>query len=232
MKIAMIGAGRMGRAVEEEARARGHEVVALIGSRDNPDGTGLTPETLSGAEVAIEFTRPDAAPANLLRLADLRVPTVTGTTGWEARLDEVTARVEARGGALLHAANFSVGAHLLVRMSRHLARLLRGREDFDAFLLDHHHREKVDAPSGTALHLKRTLEATDPGREWPVTALRSGWAPGTHALEVDGRHETLSLTHTVRDRRVFAEGALLAAAWLRERRGIHTFDDLFEEEDR
>ncbi len=226
MKLAIVGAGKMGRAVEEAAGARGHTVTTVIGGRENPDGGALTPERLAGAEVVVEFTRPDAVVANLERLADLGIPTVTGTTGWLDHLPAVEARVRGGGGALLHAANFSLGVQLLLQAARTLARSLRGQPGFDAVLVEWHHREKVDAPSGTALKLRDALAEVDPDRAWPITALRTGWIPGTHAVEVDGRHESLSLVHTVRDRRVFADGAVAAAEWLRGRKGVFTFEDI------
>jgi len=230
MRIAIVGDGRMGRAVRATALSRGHEIVTVVAGRENADGRALTAERLAGAEVAVEFTRPEAVMANLDRLSALGVPVVTGTTGWSGRLDEVRGMVESRGAALLHAANFSLGIQLLYRAAAELARALRGRPEFEAHLLERHHKEKRDAPSGTALALVQRLRAIDPDRDWPVTSVRSGWVPGTHALELEGRHESLTLTHTVRDRAVFAEGAVLAAEWLPGRRGVYTFEDLLSGE--
>jgi len=226
VKLAIVGTGKMGRAVEAAAAARGHTVTTVVAGRENAQGKALTAERLAGAEVVVEFTRPDAVVANLERLADLGVPTVTGTTGWLEQLPQVTARIQAGKGALLHAANFSLGVQLLLRAAREMARALRGQPDFDATLLEWHHREKLDAPSGTALKLQEALAGEDPERIWPITSVRTGWIPGTHALEVDGRFETLSLVHTVRDRGVFADGAVAAAEWLRGRQGVYTFEDI------
>ena len=226
MNLAIVGAGRMGRAVEVAATARGHTVTTVVGRQENAQGRALTAERLAGVEVVVEFTRPDAVVANLERLADLGIPTVTGTTGWLDQFPEVKARVQGGGGALLHAANFSLGLQLLLRAAREMARALRGQPDFDASLLEWHHREKLDAPSGTALKLQEALSEEDPDRSWPITSVRTGWIPGTHALEVDGRFETLSLIHAVRDRQVFADGAVAAAEWLRGRQGIYSFEDI------
>lgn len=226
MKLAIVGTGKMGRAVETAAEARGHQVVARVGRKENPDGQALTAERLAGAEVVVEFTGPDAVVANLVRLADLGIPVVTGTTGWLDHLPDVETRIQAGGGALLHAANFSIGVQVLLRAAREMARALRGQAGFHATLVEWHHREKVDAPSGTALKLRDALAAEDGERDWPVTSLRTGWIPGTHAIEVDGRFESLSLVHTVRDRGVFADGAVIAAEWLRGRTGVFTFEDI------
>jgi 4-hydroxy-tetrahydrodipicolinate reductase len=226
MKLALIGTGRMGAALDAAAAARGHSVVSRVGREENSGGQALTRARLQDADVVLEFTHPDAVVHNLERLADLGIPTVTGTTGWSADRPRLEARVHAGGGALLYAANFSLGAQLLLQAARNLARSLRGLDQFDAHLLEWHHREKVDSPSGTALHLQRALMEEDPDRGWPIVAHRLGWMPGTHAVEVDGRFETLSLTHTVRDRAVFAEGAIFAAEWLAGRRGVFTFEDI------
>ncbi len=226
MRIALVGGGRMGRAVRGVAEARGHEIVVELTGPDNAGGRALTAERLGGAEVVMEFTRPEAAVPNLTRLAGLGVATVTGTTGWYDRLAEVEAAVRAGGGALLYAPNFSLGARLLERAARELARALRGREDFDPLLVERHHREKRDAPSGTALALQDALRSVDPDRAWPVASERVGWVPGTHGIRFEGRLESLEVLHTVRDRAVFAEGAVLAAEWLPGRRGLFTFDDL------
>lgn len=226
MRIAIVGEGKMGRAVRAAAEARGHRIATVVTGAENPAGRALTAERLAGVEVAIEFTRPDAVLENLDRLCRLGIPVVTGTTGWSARLEEARAMVEEHGGALLYAANFSIGIQLLYRAAAELARALRGRPEFEAHVLERHHREKRDAPSGTALALLERLRAADPDRDWPVTAIRAGWVPGTHALELEGRFESLTLQHTVRDRAVFAEGALLAAEWLPGRRGVYTFEDI------
>src|SRR5512134_231071 len=148
MRIVIVGSGRMGRAVAALAEQRGHTIHAIIGREENAGGRALTAERLRGADVAVEFTRPEAAAANVARLVAAGVPVVCGTTGWETERAEVAALVERSGGALLHAANFSVGVHLFLRAARHLARELAGRAEFDAFILEEHHAAKRDAPSG------------------------------------------------------------------------------------
>ncbi len=226
MRIAIIGTGRMGRAVAEVARERGHDIVTTIGGVDNQEGVAITADRLAGAEVAVEFTRPDSVVGNLERLIEIGVPVVTGTTGWGDQLERVASLVNARGGSLLHAPNFSTGVALLLRAARLVAAQFAGREEFGAFLVDEHHAAKRDAPSGTALALQRALRSGDGGREFPITAIRGGHHPGRHRMTWDSRFETVHLEHAARDRRVFAEGAVRAAEWLPGRAGVFTFDDV------
>ena len=226
MRLALIGYGRMGRAIAALATTRGHEVALVVDEADNPAGGALVRERLSGLDAAIEFTTPASAPANLLRLAEAGVPTVCGTTGWDAELPRVAAVVQERAGALVHATNFSVGVHLFLRTAREMARRFAGHPAFDAYVLEEHHRQKLDAPSGTALTLQRVVGGADPARAFPITSVRAGAIPGIHTLTYDGPHDTVTLTHTARSREGFAAGALLAAEWLPGRRGVFTFEDV------
>ena len=224
MRLAIVGNGRMGRAVAELAEERGHVVHAVVGRQENAGGAALTPELLAGVDAAIEFTRPDAVVANLERLIEAGVPTVTGTTGWSSELPRIARLVEARRGALLHSANFSVGVHLFLRAARDLAARFAGRPEFDGFILEEHHAGKVDAPSGTAVVLRAQLRRSDPAREFPITSIRAGAFPGTHVVTYDATHDTVALTHVARSRRGFAAGALAAAEWLPGRAGVHDFE--------
>jgi 4-hydroxy-tetrahydrodipicolinate reductase len=171
LKIAIIGNGKMGKTVAALATERGHSIHTLVNRLENAGGRALTAERLAGADVAIEFTRPDAAVANLERLIGLGVPTVTGTTGWTESLPKLSELVRQRHGALLHAANFSVGVHLFFRAARDLARSFRGRSEFAVSIHEEHHKAKVDVTSGTALLLQRQLWEEEPGRPpvrtWP-----------------------------------------------------------------
>jgi 4-hydroxy-tetrahydrodipicolinate reductase len=226
MRIAIVGNGRMGQTVAALATERGHTIHIVFDSRDNPGGRALTRERLAGADVAVEFTRPDAAVSNLERLIELGIPTVTGTTGWSDALPRISAMVDERRGALLHAPNFSVGVHLFLRAARELARSFRGRPEFDGSILEEHHAAKLDKPSGTALLLQRQLGAEDPDRRVPITSTREGSIPGTHTLTYDGAHETVALSHVARSRQAFAAGALAAAEWLPGKTGVFTFEDM------
>jgi 4-hydroxy-tetrahydrodipicolinate reductase len=226
MRIAIIGNGKMGKAVAALAAERGHTVHTVVTGLENAGGKALTSERLKGVDVAIEFTRPDAAVANLERLIGLGIPTVTGTTGWTESLPRLSELVRQRAGALLHAANFSVGVTLFFRVARDLARSFRGRSEFAVSIHEEHHKTKLDSPSGTALLLQRQLWNEEPGRRFPITSVRAGDALGTHAVSYTAPHETVTLTHVTRSREVFATGALAAAEWLPGRTGVFTFDQM------
>jgi 4-hydroxy-tetrahydrodipicolinate reductase len=230
MKIAIIGNGKMGKAVAALAQQRGHAIHTVVSRLENPAGKALTAERLRGTDVAVEFTRPDAAPTNLERLIELGIPTVTGTTGWSGDLPKIEALVQRQGGALLHTANFSVGVHLFFRAARTLAECFRNRPEFAVSIHEEHHVSKVDAPSGTALLLQRQLWGVEPGRRFPITSVRAGDAPGTHTLTYEAPHETVALRHVTRSRDVFAAGALAAAEWLPGHHGVFTFEDMLFEE--
>jgi 4-hydroxy-tetrahydrodipicolinate reductase len=226
VKIVVVGNGKMGRAIAALATTRGHSIQAMIGAGENAGGSALTRERLAGADVAIEFTRPDAAVANLERLIGAGVPTVTGTTGWTTELPRITRLVDQTGGALLYASNFSVGVHVFLRVARDLARRFTGHAAFDAFILEEHHATKRDAPSGTAHVLQAALRASDPARTFPITSVRAGAIPGTHTVTYDAPSESVTLSHMARSREGFAAGALAAAEWLPGHPGVHTFEEM------
>jgi 4-hydroxy-tetrahydrodipicolinate reductase len=226
LRIAIVGYGRMGRAVAGCAASRGHTVLTVVEAEDNVGGAGLTPARLAGVDVAVEFTRPASVAANLERLIEAGVPVVTGTTGWAEQMEDVRRLVTERKGAVLVASNFSIGAQVFFRAARELARLMRGRPEFDGFIVEAHHRAKLDAPSGTALSLQAAARGADPERAYAVTSIRAGAIPGTHTLAFDAPLETIRLEHEARDRSVFADGAVAAAEWLAGRTGFYTFEDM------
>lgn len=223
-RVAVLGTGRMGRLVAELAPDAGCVVAARLG-RAETAGT-LTHEALGNADVAIEFTVPTEA-AHLVRgCIELGVPVVSGTTGWDAARVAVESLVHERGGALLWAPNFALGVHLFARAVAEVARVFaRPEAGFDAHLVETHHRQKLDAPSGTARLLADVAERAG-GRPVPTTSVRTGHVPGTHELVFDAPFEQVRLVHEARDRRVFAAGALTAARWLVGRRGVLTLDDM------
>ena len=223
-RLAIIGMGKMGRVVADLAPERGWDVVARIGDPAR-GGTGISKQALAGAQVAIEFTAPRAAPENVRAAVEAGCPIVVGTTGWYDELPELEHWVHARNGALLTAPNFSLGINAFERVASLTARLLRGAGSFDVHLVETHHAAKKDAPSGTALNLAKRA-AAEWGRDIPITSVRTGAVPGTHEFIFDAPFETVQLTHVARDRRVFAEGALAAAAWLIGRRGVFTMRDV------
>lgn len=235
MRIALVGYGRMGRAVEEAARARGDEIVARLDREDRIDA-----ETLAGAEVAIEFSVPSSAPLNLRRLAEAGVDTVSGTTGWDPAQGEVDAAVRAAGTGLLVAANFSLGVGFFHRIVREAARLAAGVPDYDVHLHEAHHRHKLDHPSGTARMLADSVVQLFAGKErWEesppagrpqrevvyLSVARAGEIAGTHVVSFEGPNDRVELRHEARDRGGFAVGAVEAAHWVRGRPGVHTLGD-------
>lgn len=228
-KLALIGLGKMGTVLSQLAPQRGWEVVAAIAADANREGKGITRATLNGAEVAIDFTTPNAAVANVRAAVAAGCPIVVGTTGWQSELASLSQWVAAQHGALLTAANFSLGVNAFEQIVALASRLLAGAGEFDAHLIETHHAAKKDAPSGTAVTLKAAARTGWP-RDIPITSVRTGWVPGTHELVFDAPFETVSLTHVARDRRVFAEGALVAARWLIGREGVFTMRDVLTPE--
>lgn len=226
MRLALIGYGRMNQAVGRCAIERGHEITAIVTGAENGGAAALTAERLASVEVAIESTGAAAAPENLITLARLRIPTVCATTGWLKSLPDVEAAVTQHGGALLHSANFSVGAQIFLRAAEDLARRFSQRAEFDGYVTETHHSAKRDAPSGTARQLAAALARGDAGRGWPITSIRGGHDPGTHEVVLDAPFETIRLQHVARGREVFAAGAVAAAEWLAVRTGVFTFDQM------
>jgi 4-hydroxy-tetrahydrodipicolinate reductase len=219
--LALIGMGKMGRALTALAPERGFRVVAELDPA-HPDYAGVTREALAGAAVAIDFTTPQAAPENARACARAGCPVVVGTTGWYDQLDAVAGDVERAGGAILTAPNFSIGVAVFDRIVAEAARLFGQLGKLtDAHIVETHHAAKLDAPSGTAGALARTATAAF-GRDVPITSVRVGHVPGTHELIFDSPFEQVRLVHEARDRRVFAEGALMAARWLVGRKGRFT----------
>jgi 4-hydroxy-tetrahydrodipicolinate reductase len=220
-RLLLVGHGRMGRLVEQLAPDYGFALAGIV-TEEDPDG--LTRDH-GRVDVAIDFTLPEAVPANLPKLAARGVNVVVGTTGWvahEAELREVVAKA---GTAVLASANFSLGMNLFQLLAEEAARRFGPHADFGAWIHELHHSAKKDAPSGTALMLKRAMEGTGFPRAIDVAATRAGFIPGTHTIGFDGPSETITLTHTVRDRGVFARGALEAARWLVGRRGWFSMRD-------
>lgn len=230
MRIALIGHGRMNRAIAELATAQGHVIHTVITREENPGAAAITPARLAGADVAIEFTRPDQAAANLMALTRAGMPTITGTTGWLDRLPEVSQSVTTHNTALLHSPNFSIGVQVFLQCARDLARRFATRAGFEAFVVETHHAAKLDAPSGTALRLRSALSDGDGARRFPINSVRGGHVPGTHEVVYDAPFESIRLEHVARGRQVFAAGALAAAEWIAGRRGVFTFDQMLFEE--
>ncbi|HEY0931968.1 MAG TPA: dihydrodipicolinate reductase C-terminal domain-containing protein [Gemmatimonas sp.] len=210
LPVALVGMGKMGRAIDALAIERRCEVVARLGA-DEMDS--MTREALGGARVAIEFTRPEAALSNARTLLALGCPIVVGTTGWTAHLADLEAAVRETGTPALWAPNFSVGVQLFLAFAEDAARRLREVDGFDTHVVETHHTAKKDAPSGTGIAIAERL-AAGLGHQVPVSSVRVGSVPGTHEVIFDAPFEQIKLVHEARDRRVFADGALTAARWL------------------
>jgi 4-hydroxy-tetrahydrodipicolinate reductase len=226
-RVAIIGDGKMGQAISQLALEKGWTVTAVIGEKENVAGAGISAGSLGNPEVAVEFTQPDAAVANVTACLRAGVPIVVGTTGWYDALNDVSRTANETGTALLWSPNFSLGVNVMIELSRYAGTLMRTLEGFDAHIVETHHTRKKDAPSGTAIAIaKAASDALE--RPIPTTSVRTGSVPGTHELIFDGTFEQLSISHLARDRRVFAEGALKAADWLVGRKGIFTMRDMLE----
>ena len=224
-RLAIVGMGKMGQAIAQLAPANHFEVVAQL---DHAEATaGLTKQMLNGADVAVEFTVPEAAPDNIRAIIAAGCPVVVGTTGWYDRLEDVKRDVNASNGALLAATNFSLGVNIFEQVLARAAELFAAAPGFDAHMIETHHKAKKDAPSGTAITLAKAAAAAS-GREMPITSVRVGAVPGIHEVIFDAQFEQVRLQHVARDRRVFAEGALVAAAWLVGRRGVFTMKDVLD----
>lgn len=221
--IAVIGDGKMGRLIGQLVQERGWHLTAMLGSEHNAGGAGITRRALGDPDVAIEFTEPASAVPNIMACIHEGVPVVVGTTGWYSSLPIISEAVVEEGASLLWAPNFSIGVNLFVELAREAARIM-AKSGFSAALVETHHSAKKDAPSGTALAITNAMK--DFGREIPVTSVRTGSVPGTHELIFDAQFEQIIMQHEARDRRVFADGALRAAEWLRGKQGVFTMRDV------
>ena len=222
MKIALIGYGKMGHAVEEYALQRGHAVVCRI-DKDDP-----WPERVD-ADVAVEFTTPATAVDNLMRCLALGLPVVCGTTGWYDRYEAVCDACRRAGGRLLTATNFSIGMNIMFALNEQLAELMKGRDDYRVSLAETHHIHKLDKPSGTALTLREQIAESGNRKveSIPIASYREGEVPGTHTVVYDSEIDTLTLTHEAHSRKGLAQGALMAAEWLAQAApGVFTMKDL------
>jgi 4-hydroxy-tetrahydrodipicolinate reductase len=221
--LAIVGYGKMGKLIEQLAPEFGFEVRARFTSA-NIDT--LSAETLRGARVAVEFTTPGAAPANLLRLASLGVNSISGTTGWLVRLPKVREAVESAGTALVWSTNFSVGVNVFLQTVARAATFFAKYPEYEAWGWEIHHAAKKDAPSGTLAKLAEEIRGSGYTRTLTLTANRAGSHPGTHEIGFDSAADTITLRHTARSRDGFARGALRAARWIIGKKGVQEFRDI------
>ena len=225
MKLLLLGRGKTGKLVEEVARERGHDVTTL-GSKENPHASALTKEKLSGVAVVIDFTTPQAVLENIAACAQAGANMVVGTTGWYAEMGRVRELVEKSGTGLLFAANFSVGVNIFFEIARASVPALT--QGYSGFILERHHAQKKDAPSGTAAALQKIIESAGGGTV-EISSIREGDIVGQHMLLLQSENDSLMLTHDAKSRRGFAEGAVRGAEWLAGKRGFFDFKDVFRE---
>ena len=227
MRIGVVGTGKMGREIEAAAASRGHDVAWRISSKENEQGRALTSQRLSEADVVFEFTNPAAAVDNLLALASAGARAVCGTTGWSKDLRRVTESFVKGGGALVHAANFSVGVRHFYELATRAARLY-SPAGYAAYLVEEHHEQKKDAPSGTARTIG-TIYEMEAGRPLAITSVRAGTIPGTHRLVFESPEDEIEIVHRARSRAGFAKGAVWAGERIAGRMGVYEFGELLRE---
>ena len=228
MKIALLGYGRMGQAIEKIAIDRGHTIVAKI-DKDNPDEA-------YEADVAINFSIPTAAYENITSAIDKKIPVVCGTTGWLDRLDEVESLCQQNEGAFLYASNFSLGVNLFFELNAKLAEMMQKQPLYTASIEEIHHTQKLDKPSGTAITLAEGIPSAgnvwhlveDNGEGVPITSIRKDEVPGTHTVTHRSEIDEISITHTAHDRTGFALGAIISAEWIQNKKGIFSMRDVLQ----
>lgn len=235
MKIALIGYGKMGKAIEEIAFTKGHEIVLKINSSNLAD---FTKEHLKKADVAIEFSRPELAFENIKTCLEANIPVVCGTTSWWEKLDDIKEITTENKGAFLYASNFSIGVNIFFEINKKLAQLMKEHLEYDIKMEEIHHTQKLDAPSGTAISLANDIlvevsrkekwvnNKTNNLSELEIISKREDPAPGTHSILYKSEIDEIEIKHTAHSRMGFAFGAVLAAEFLSTKSGIFTMKDV------
>jgi 4-hydroxy-tetrahydrodipicolinate reductase len=235
MNIALIGYGRMGHEIEAVALKRGHVVKLIIDIENRAD---LNQSKLSDIDVVIEFSSPDAAVENISRCLEMSVPVVSGTTGWLEDFEKVAAVCKRGDTSFIHSSNFSIGVNILFRINEELARYMARYNDYNVSIEEIHHIKKLDAPSGTAISLAQGIIGSHTRYEkWcfdnvkdencvPVHSVREGVVPGTHTISWDSEIDTISIKHEAKNRKGLALGAVVAAEYIHDKKGIYTMSDI------
>ena len=232
MKIALFGYGKMGKTIERLAKDRGHKIVAKI-DKDKSEGT------ITEADVAIDFSIPKSAYDNINRSFKEGIPIVSGTTGWLDKYDEVVEDCKRKNGAFIYASNFSLGVNLFFELNKQLAKMMSKFNEYDVTMEEIHHTQKLDAPSGTAITLAEgiidnsskkawALDVTNTKNELPIVAKRIEKVPGTHSVFYNSSVDAIEIKHTAKNRDGFALGAIIAAEWLQDKKGVYTMKDVLE----
>tara|TARA_R110002072_G_scaffold1587_1_gene13223 strand:+ start:17146 stop:17847 length:702 start_codon:yes stop_codon:yes gene_type:complete len=229
MKIALLGYGKMGKTIERLASGKGHTVVFKSSSNSSEGDIEL-------ADVAIEFSTPETAVANLKKCFELNIPVVSGTTGWLEHYDEIIKLCEQRNGSFLYASNFSVGVNLFFNLNRYLAKLMQPWDEYKVSIEEIHHTEKKDAPSGTAITIAEGIIENSAKKTWNldakseeeinIVAKRIADVKGTHIVSYDSEIDKIEIKHEAHSRDGFAIGAIIAAQWLQNKKGVHTMKDV------
>jgi 4-hydroxy-tetrahydrodipicolinate reductase len=235
MKIALIGYGKMGKAIEEVALQRNHSIVLKIDENNMAD---FTKENLSKADVAIEFTGPHSAFENIKKAIEWETPVVSGSTGWIERLDEIKKYCNQKNGTFLYASNFSIGVNIFFELNKKLASLMSAHTDYKVSVEETHHTQKKDAPSGTAITLaEQIIDQLPYKKEWvnketndpdklSITSKRIDPAPGTHSIKYSSTIDDIEIIHTAHNRTGFAAGAVLAAEFIKDKKGYFSMKDV------
>jgi len=235
MKIAILGYGKMGKAIEKIALSRGHEIVLKI-HRENQEQLNI--ENLSRADVVIDFSIPNSAKKNILLAIDANTPIISGTTGWLDSYHEVAKYCTEKNSAFLYASNFSLGVNLFFELNNNLAKLMKTHQDYQIDITEIHHNQKLDAPSGTAISLAEqiisennnksdwTLDTTNSDKQIKIDAQREGNVPGTHVVNYKSEIDTISIKHEAHSREGFALGAVITAEWIENKKGVFSMHDV------
>jgi len=235
LNILLIGYGRMGHEIKQVAEERKHNVFLTIDKNNQED---FNKENLKKADVALEFSVPDAAYDNLMKCMEHNVPVVSGTTGWLEKFYDIRKYCLENNGAFFYASNFSIGVNLFFKVNQHLAKLMNNYSNYDVSIEETHHKHKLDAPSGTAVTIAESIikemnrknkwkeETADSDETIPVKSIREDEIPGIHKVAYDSEFDNIEIKHSAKSRKGFALGAVLAAEYIYNKSGIFSMDDL------
>jgi 4-hydroxy-tetrahydrodipicolinate reductase len=235
MKIALLGYGKMGKVIERIALERGHEIVLRKSST-------ATYEGLSNADVAIDFSVPDCAVCNISECFNTNVPVICGTTGWLEHYDEMVSLCESKNGSFIYGSNFSLGVNIFFELNDYLAKMMSNLDQYKVSMEEIHHTQKLDAPSGTAISLAKGIIENSDYTDWTlenpsinqilIDAKRIENIPGTHSVFYDSSVDQIEIKHTAHNREGFALGAVIAAEWLKDKKGVFTMKDVLSLNDK
>lgn len=234
MKISIIGNGKMGKEVISFAQEKGHEIVYIF---DIDNVEEFTKENIKKADVIFEFTNPESAFDNISKCLDAGIPCISGTTGWLDKLDTIKYRCNTENRTFFYASNFSLGVNILFKINRTLARIMNNYPNYNVLIKETHHIHKLDAPSGTAIHLaNQILSEIERKNDWKlekgaekdliIKALRENEVPGDHEIIYDSEIDTLEIKHSAKNRKGLAQGAVLAAEFVVDKIGFFTMEDI------